>query len=59
MRLAFPVLVHGINKQVAQSSDSYRVTQEGAHAPDSICPREIDPEQTRLEVTPLAEPRRA
>src|SRR5204863_561705 len=50
MRLAFPVLVHGINKTVAQSG-SFRVAQEGARELQLDLPREIDPEQTRLEVT--------
>ncbi len=50
MRMAFPVLVHGINKQVAQNG-SYRVTQDGARTLKLDLPAEIDPEQTRLEVT--------
>jgi uncharacterized protein YfaS (alpha-2-macroglobulin family) len=50
MRLAFPVLVHGINKQLAQSG-SYRVAQDGTRTLKLELPSEIDPEQTRLEVT--------
>jgi hypothetical protein len=50
MRLAFPVLVHGINKTVAQSG-SYRVTDDGERTLTLELPRDIDPEQTRLEVT--------
>jgi uncharacterized protein YfaS (alpha-2-macroglobulin family) len=50
MRLAFPVLVHGVNKTVAQSG-SYRVTQDGARSMQLDLPRDIDPEQTQLEVT--------
>jgi uncharacterized protein YfaS (alpha-2-macroglobulin family) len=50
MRLAFPVLVHGIDKTIAQSG-SYRVGQDGARTLELDLPREIDPEQTRLEVT--------
>ncbi len=50
MRLAFPVLVHGINKTLAQSG-SYRVAQDGERALQFELPREVDPEQTRLEVT--------
>ncbi len=50
MRMAFPVLVHGINKTVAQSG-SYRVDQDGERTLKIDLPREIDPEQTRLEVT--------
>ena len=50
MRMAFSVLVHGINKTVAQSG-SYRVTQEGDRVLKVDLPKEIDPEQTRLEVT--------
>jgi uncharacterized protein YfaS (alpha-2-macroglobulin family) len=50
MRLAFPVLVHGINKTVAQGG-SYRVNQSGARTLKVDLPQEIDPEQTRLEVT--------
>lgn len=50
MRLAFPVLVHGINKTIAQSG-SYRVTQQGERSLEIELPKEIDPEQTRLQVT--------
>jgi uncharacterized protein YfaS (alpha-2-macroglobulin family) len=50
MRLVFPVLVHGINKTIAQSG-SYRVAQEGPRSLELQLPKEIDPEQTRLEVT--------
>jgi uncharacterized protein YfaS (alpha-2-macroglobulin family) len=50
MRLAFPVLVHGINKTSAQSG-SYRVAQDGERVLALDLPRDIDPEQTRLEVT--------
>src|SRR5205823_10186460 len=48
--MAFPVLVHGINKTLAQSG-SYRVTQGGERTLTVELPREIDSEQTRLEVT--------
>ena len=50
MMLAFPVLVHGINKTIVQSG-SYRVTQDGERALQFDLPRDIDPEQTLLEVT--------
>lgn len=50
MQIAFPVLVHGVNKTVAQSG-SYRVTQEGERTVKIDLPEQIDPEQTRLEVT--------
>jgi uncharacterized protein YfaS (alpha-2-macroglobulin family) len=50
MMLAFPVLVHGINKTIAQSG-SYRVAQDGERVLQFDLPRDIDPEQTRLEVT--------
>ncbi len=50
MRLAFPVLVHGINKMVAQGG-SYRVADNGARDLKLELPAEIDPEQTKLEVT--------
>lgn len=50
MRMAFPVLVHGINKTVAQNG-SFRVTEEGDRPLKVDLPKEIDPEQTRLEVT--------
>lgn len=49
MRLAFPVLVHGIDKTVAQNG-SYRVETQGERTLKLDLPREIDPEQTRLEV---------
>ena len=50
MRLAFPVLIHGVNKTMAQSG-SYRVAQDGERVLQLDLPRDIDPEQTRLEVT--------
>jgi hypothetical protein len=50
MRLAFPVLVHGINKTVAKSG-SYRVAQTGQRTLELDLPADIDPEQTKLEVT--------
>jgi hypothetical protein len=50
MAMAFPVLVHGINKTVAQSG-SYRVGQAGERQLKVDLPKEIDPEQTRLEIT--------
>ncbi len=50
MRMAFPVLVHGINKTLAQSG-SYRVNQSGERTLKVELPHEIDPEQTRLEIT--------
>jgi uncharacterized protein YfaS (alpha-2-macroglobulin family) len=50
MQLAFPVLVHGINKMVAQGG-SYRVDDNGARDLKINLPAEIDPEQTKLEVT--------
>lgn len=50
MRMAFPVLVHGINKTVAQSG-SYRLTDDGTRTLKVDLPEQIDPEQTRLEIT--------
>jgi uncharacterized protein YfaS (alpha-2-macroglobulin family) len=50
MQMAFPVLVHGINKMVAQGG-SYRVGDNGARDLKLNLPAEIDPEQTKLEVT--------
>jgi uncharacterized protein YfaS (alpha-2-macroglobulin family) len=50
MRLAFPVLIHGVNKTIAQSG-SYRVAQDGARVLSIDLPRDIDPEQTKLEVS--------
>ncbi len=50
MQLAFPVLVHGINKMVAQGG-SYRVGDNGSRELKLTLPAEIDPEQTKLEVT--------
>ncbi len=50
MRMAFPVLVHGINKTVAQSG-SYRVADDGSRTLKIDLPEQIDPEQTRLEIT--------
>jgi uncharacterized protein YfaS (alpha-2-macroglobulin family) len=50
MQLSFPVLVHGINKMVAQGG-SYRVGDNGARDLKIELPAEIDPEQTKLEVT--------
>ena len=49
MRLAFPVLVHGVDKTVAQSG-SFRVAQEGARTLELKLPEEIDGEQTHLQV---------
>jgi hypothetical protein len=42
MRLAFPVLVHGVNKTIAQSG-SYRVAQDGKRVLQLELPRDIDP----------------
>jgi len=50
MRMAFPVLVHGVNKTFAQSG-SYRVNQSGERTLKVELPQEVDPEQTRLEIT--------
>jgi alpha-2-macroglobulin len=50
MQMAFPVLVHGINKMVAQGG-SYRVGDNGTRDLKLNLPAEIDPEQTKLEVT--------
>jgi uncharacterized protein YfaS (alpha-2-macroglobulin family) len=50
MRMSFPVLVHGVMKTVAQSG-SYRVTQDGSRTLNIDVPKQIDPEQTQLEVT--------
>lgn len=50
MRMAFPVLVHGINKTVAQSG-SYRVADDGTRTLKLDLPAQIDPEQTKLEIT--------
>ena len=50
MQLAFPVLVHGINKMIAQGG-SYRVADNGSRDLKLNLPAEIDPEQTKLEVT--------
>ena len=50
MRLAFPLLVHGVGKTIAQSG-SYRVEHEGERSLDLNLPNEIEPEQTRLEIT--------
>lgn len=50
MQLAFPVLVHGINKMVAQGG-SYRVDDNGERSLKLDLPTEIDPEQTKLEIT--------
>jgi len=50
MQMAFPVLVHGINKMVAQGG-SYRVTDNGSRELKLDLPAEIDPEQTKLEIT--------
>src|SRR5439155_26603165 len=50
MRLAFPVLVHGINKTLAHSGP-YRVRQAGARTPQLELPREIDRERPRVQVT--------
>jgi uncharacterized protein YfaS (alpha-2-macroglobulin family) len=48
--LAFPVLVHGVQKTLAQSG-AYRVADQGAHSIQLDLPRDIDPEMTRLEIT--------
>jgi hypothetical protein len=50
MRLAFPVLVHGINKTIARSG-AFRVAEEGSRELELDLPREIDAEQTKLQVT--------
>lgn len=50
MQMAFPVLVHGINKMVAQGG-SYRVADNGTRELHLNLPVEIDPEQTKLEIT--------
>jgi alpha-2-macroglobulin len=50
MRMTFPVLVHGVMKTVAQSG-SYRVSQDGARTLNIDIPKQIDPEQTKVEVT--------
>ena len=50
MQMTFPVLVHGINKMIAQGG-SYRVGDNGARDLKLNLPAEIDPEQTKLEVT--------
>ncbi|MGZ4974486.1 MAG: alpha-2-macroglobulin family protein, partial [Limisphaerales bacterium] len=50
MRMSFPVLVHGVMKTVAQSG-SYRVAQDGTRTLNIEVPKQIDPEQTQLEVT--------
>lgn len=50
MQMAFPVLVHGINKTVAQGG-SFRVGDSGTRSLELNLPAEIDPEQTRLETT--------
>lgn len=50
MQLSFPVLVHGINKMIAQGG-SYRVGDNGTREIKLDLPTEIDPEQTKLEVT--------
>ncbi|HEX4139028.1 MAG TPA: alpha-2-macroglobulin family protein, partial [Candidatus Methylacidiphilales bacterium] len=50
MQLAFPVLVHGINKMVAQGG-SYRVGDNGSRDLQLQLPEQIDPEQSKLEVT--------
>jgi hypothetical protein len=50
MKLAFPVLVHGVDKTIARSG-AYRVAQQGERTLALELPRDIDPAQTRLEVT--------
>jgi len=50
MQMAFPVLVHGINKTVAQGG-SFRVGDNGSRSLELNLPAEIDPEQTQLEIT--------
>ncbi len=50
MQLEFPVLVHGINKMVAQGG-SYRVGDNGARDLQLVLPQQIDAEQSKLEVT--------
>jgi uncharacterized protein YfaS (alpha-2-macroglobulin family) len=50
MRMAFPALVHGINKTIAKSG-AFRVADEGSREMQLDLPREIDAEQTRLQVT--------
>ncbi|MDB6059647.1 MAG: alpha-2-macroglobulin domain protein, partial [Verrucomicrobiales bacterium] len=50
MRMTFPVLVHGVMKTIAQSG-SYRVAQDGTRTLNIEVPKQIDPEQTQLEVT--------
>lgn len=50
MRLAFPVLVHGVNKQLVQSG-AFQPAQNGERTLAWTLPAEIDPEQSRLELT--------
>ena len=50
MQLVFPVLVHGVSKTVAQSG-AFRVDANGERALTLDLPEEINPEQTKLEVT--------
>lgn len=50
VRMAFPVLVHGVRKTTAQSA-SYRPTQEGDRTLELNVPEQVDPEQTQLELT--------
>ncbi|MHC4502638.1 MAG: alpha-2-macroglobulin family protein [Planctomycetota bacterium] len=50
MKMAFPALVHGIDKTVA-SSAAFKVEQEGAREVRLPLPFEINPDVTKLEVT--------
>lgn len=50
MRLAFPVLVHGTPKTLAQSG-SYRTDQDGKRDLKIDLPAQIDGAQTRLDIT--------
>jgi len=49
MQLAFPVLIHGVNKTVS-ASGAFRVADSGQREIELDLPEEIDPEQTRLEI---------
>ena len=48
--LSFPLLMHGIEKQLAQGG-SFRVGAEGGRKMRFEIPAEIDPAQTRLEIS--------
>lgn len=50
MQMAFPVLVHGVSKTLA-AGGSYRVSDAGEREIELALPDEIDPEQTKLEIT--------